>query len=76
MSHKFYYEKVIEDNLILRYSYDKDTLPSIREYCKDKEHKRYKEIPYELLFDFTKEGLKELMNCNYLVDFRDLEKNT
>ncbi len=80
MNHKFYSEKIIDeiaemirDNLIFRYSYDEDALPSIREYCKDKGRKRYKKIPYELLFDFTKEGLKELINCDFLYDFRDLE---
>ena len=80
MSHKLYYEKAIEeiiemikDNLILKYSYDEEAMPSLKEYCKDKVHKRYKEIPYELLFNFTKEGLKELINCDFLYDFRDLE---
>ena len=80
MNHKLYYEKaideiaeIIKDNLIINYCFNDDSLQSLRKYCKDKEHKRYKEIPYELLFDFTKEGLKELINCDFLYDFRDLE---
>ena len=80
MNHKLYYEKamdeiveMIRDNLILKYCFTDDALLSLKEYCKDKEGKRYKEIPYELLFDFTKEGLKELINCDFLYDFRDLE---
>ena len=80
MNHKCYYEKVIDEiilllknNLILFYNYNDQALLELKKYCQDKAHKRYKPIYYSDLVFFTEEALNELINCDYFYDFRDIE---
>lgn len=80
MNQKYYYEKVIDeiiemikDNLILQYNYNDSSLLSLKDYCKDKVRKRYKQLSYNWLVFFTEEALAELSNSDYLYDFRDLD---
>lgn len=77
---KFYHEKVIDeiigiikDNLILKYNYDDNSLPNLKEYCKKRSNKRYQLLSNDLLIYFTEESLSELINCDFLYDFRPLE---
>ncbi len=77
---KCYHEKVIEeiiqmlkDNLILIYNFQEDTLKNIREYCLEKAHAKYKNLDYATLVYFTEEALTELINTDFLYDFRDID---
>ncbi len=77
---KCYHEKIIDEileilknNLILIYNFHDHTLPNIREYCLDHVHTRYKHLDYGTLIYFTEEALTELINTDYLYDFRDIE---
>ena len=80
MNHKWYYEKVIDeiivllkDNLIVLYNYNDQALLELKNFCQNKIHKRYKPLCYDDLVFFTKEALYELINCNYFYDFRDMD---
>ena len=80
MNHKWYYEKVIDeiilllkDNLILLYNYNNQALLELKKYCQDKAHKRYKPMHYRDLVFFAEEALSELINCDYFYDFRDID---
>ncbi len=77
---KSYYEYVIDDimslirdNLILLYNYNEEALINIRKYCNEHSHKSYKPIDYYTLNYFTDEALAEIINCDFLYDFRDIE---
>ncbi len=65
--------KIIIDNLEIIYWYNRDTLNNIRDYCIKHDHKRYKPLDYSTLIKFVHEALNEIINCNYLYDFRDIE---
>ena len=80
MNKKPYYEKVIDevlemikDNIHIYYNYNNIMFPDIKEYCKDKYHKKYEILPYNQLLFFTEEVLADLINCPYLYDFRELD---
>lgn len=80
MNRKPYYEKIIDevlemikDNIHTYYNYNDNMFPDIKEYCKDKYHKRYELLPYNKLLFFTEEVLADLINCPHLYDFRELE---
>lgn len=64
---------LIKDNLKLQYNYNDDALINIRAYCKKRVHKPYEPLDYNTLIYFCEEALAELINCDYLFDFRDLE---
>lgn len=77
---KFYHEyvineilEIIKDNLILKYNYDDNALINIRKYCYERAHKRYKKLDYQTLIYFVEEALAELINADFLYDFRDIE---
>lgn len=82
MIEKYYYENVIDEileimktNLLLYYRNSNDTFPYLKEFCSDKEDSKikYKNLSYSKLLFFTEEALAELLNCDYLYDFRALE---
>ena len=80
MNHKWYYEKVIDeiilllkDNLILLYNYNDQALLELKKFCQDKAHKRYKPLCYSDLVFFAEKALNELINCDYFYDFRDMD---
>ena len=80
MNHKWYYEKVIDeiilllkDNLILLYNFNDQALLELKKFCQDKAHKRYKPMHYRDLVFFAEEALSELINCDYFYDFRDID---
>lgn len=77
---KFYHEyvideilEIIKDNLILKYNYCDDALINIRNYCNKRAHKRYKKLDNNSLIYFVEEALAELVNSDFLYDFRDIE---
>lgn len=77
---KCYHEKVIDeilqilkDNLILLYNYKEDSLINIRKFCFKKAHSRYKSLDYNMLIYFVEEALADLINTDFLYDFRDIE---
>lgn len=65
--------KIITDNLIVLYNYDDDALINIRKYCHERFNKRYKPLDYPTLVSFTEESIAELINYDFLYDFRDIE---
>ena len=80
MNHKCYYEKVIDeiilllkDNLILLYNYNDQALLDLKKFCQNKAHKRYKPLCYSDLVFFAEKALNELINCDYFYDFRDID---
>lgn len=77
---KFYHEyvideilRIIKDNLILLYNYDKNALINIRKYCTKRVHNKYSLLDNSTIIYFTEEALAELVNSNFLYDFRDIE---
>ena len=76
----FYHEKLIDemvqmirDNLIILYNHDKDSLISVKKYCKDKLDEEYKPLHYEELVYLVDESLADLINTPFFYDFRPLE---
>lgn len=65
--------KIIKDNLILLYNYHDDALINIRKFCSESTHKRYSHLDNSTVIFFTEEALAELINCDFLYDFRDIE---
>lgn len=65
--------QIIVDNLELLYNYNDEALINIRKYCLERTHKRYKPLDYITLIYFTEEALAELINTEFLYDFRDIE---
>lgn len=65
--------KIVTDNLIILYNYNDNALINIRNYCQNHAHKRYKPLDYFTLICFLEEALAEIINCNFLYDFRDIE---
>lgn len=61
---------IIKDNLLL-FLFNDSSLKDLKEYCK--KDFRYKYTPHEDLIYFVKEALFELINKDYLYDFRDIE---
>lgn len=61
---------IIKDNLLLLLLNDK-ALKELKKYCK--KDLNYKYTPYEILISFVNEALVELINKDYLYDFRDIE---
>lgn len=80
MIDKYYYEYAIDEivemiktNILLYYrNWDKKYL-DLKKYCDDKEDVKYEKIDYWNLVHFVEEVLAELINCEYLYDFRALE---
>ncbi len=64
---------MIKDNLILQYNYNDDALINIKKYCNERLHTKYKKLDNNKLVSFTEEALAELINCDYLYDFRAFE---
>lgn len=74
--HEYIFEdiaKVIKDNLMILYNYNDDALRNIKAYCQNKVHKRYQPMDYNTLIYFVEEAMAELINCDFLYDFRDIE---
>lgn len=65
--------EIIKDNLILQYNYNEDALIDIRDYCNKKAHEKYKNLDNNTLIFFVEEAIAELVNCDFLYDFRSLE---
>lgn len=65
--------KMIVDNLELLYNYNDGALINIRKYCLERMHKKYTPLDYITLIYFTEEALAELINTEFLYDFRDIE---
>lgn len=65
--------KIVVDNLELQYKFNEDALLNIRDYCMKHEHKKYKPLNYNTLILFVEEALAEIINCDFLYDFRDIE---
>ena len=77
---KYYCEYVLEeilqmikDNLILLYNYKEDALINIREYCVQKNDEKYQPLDYHTLASFADEVIAELVNTDFLYDFRDID---
>ncbi len=77
---KYYHEyvideilEIIKDNLILKYNYCDCALPNIRKYCNEITNDRYRKLDNQTAIYFVKEAINELINCNFLYDFRDLD---
>lgn len=75
-----YYENLIDeiiqmirDNLILQFNYNDEALLNIKDYCIENIEKKYKPLTYNDLLSFTEEALADLINCQYLFDFRSLD---
>ncbi len=62
--------KIIRDNLSL-FLLNDQYLPELKKYCKEEKNLKY--TPYRKLIYFTEEALCELINVDYLYDFRDIE---
>lgn len=61
---------IIKDNLLLLLNKE-NTLINLRAYCQNDSQQQY--TPYNDLIYFVKESLMELINIDYLYDFRDIE---
>ena len=64
---------MIKDHLILLYNYREDALINIREYCTQRIHKNYQPLGYKTLASFTDKAIAELVNTDFLYDFRDID---
>lgn len=64
--------QIIKDNLFLLFDFKDDALINIRDYCAKRAHKTYKHLDYDKLICFTEEALAELINTDFLYDFRDI----
>lgn len=81
MEKKSYYENIVEEiveliktNILLYYRNLDDTFLGIKKYCLEKEEdEKYQKLDYMWLLHFTEEALAELINCEFLYDFRALE---
>lgn len=65
--------QMIKDNLILLYNYKEDALINIREYCVQKNDEKYQPLDYHTLASFADEAIAELVNTDFLYDFRDID---
>lgn len=65
--------EIIKDNLILQYNYYEDSLIDIRKYCNQNAKKKYKRLDNNTLLFFVEEAIADLINCDFLYDFRSLE---
>lgn len=79
MIEKYYYEKVIDEiiemiktNIIIYYNNDMDSFLGLRKHCNDTNNSN-KDLEYYQLLYFVEETLADLINCNYLYDFRALD---
>lgn len=63
-------EKIIRDNLSL-FLLNDQYLVELKKYCKEDKDLKY--TPYQKLIYFTEEALCDLINVDYLYDFRNLE---
>lgn len=65
----------MKTNLPLYYRNSDDTFLYLKEFYFDKEDSKikYKNSNYSQLLFFTEEALTELLNRDYLYDFRELE---
>lgn len=61
---------LFRDNLKL-FLLDDNYLINLKNYCKNDLNLEY--TPYDKLIYFTEEALGDLISCDYLFDFRDLE---
>ena len=69
----FIIEEIINlfrDNLKL-FLINDNYLINLKEYCKKNLNLKY--TPYNALIYFAEEALSDLVNCEYLFDFKDLE---
>ena len=64
--------KIILDNLKL-FSLDDSKLILLKKYCKTKTDEKIKSTPNEILIEFVKESLEDLLFADYLYDFRNIE---
>ena len=44
-----------------------------KSYCKDKTDCKYKSTSYDLIIEFVEEALLDLLNTEYLYDYRDIK---
>lgn len=65
--------KMIVDNLEIMYCYKDDSLINVRNYCNQHDHKRYEPLDYRTLISFVYDAIAEIINCDFLYDFRDME---
>lgn len=79
MIDKYYYEYVIDDiieiiktNISIYYNGD-DSFFNLKELCKNKDEDTYQRLDYFVLISLVEEVLADLINCDYLYDFRALE---
>ena len=77
---KPYYESLIDDVLdVIKsyikvyYKYNDDTFISMRRHCDKNNNKLYKPLPYHQLMGFVDEVLADLINFDFLYDFRELD---
>ena len=63
---------IIEDNLKMFLLSDNKLL-KMKFYCKDKTDYKYKSTPYNLIIEFVEEALLDLLNTEYLYDYRDIK---
>lgn len=61
---------IIKDNLLLLLNRE-DSLINLKTYCQNDLQLQY--TPYNDLIYFVEESLTELINTDYLYDFRDIE---
>lgn len=61
---------IIKDNLLLLLNRE-DSLINLKKYCQNDLKLQY--TPYNDLIYFIEEALTELINTDYLYDFRDIE---
>lgn len=61
---------IIKDNLLLLLNRE-ESLINLKRYCQKDLHLKY--TPYNDLIYFVEESLTELINTDYLYDFRDIE---
>lgn len=61
---------MIKDNLLLLLNKE-GALSNLKKYCQNDLHLQY--TPYNDLIYFVEEALAELINTDYLYDFRDIE---
>lgn len=80
MTDKFYYEYAIDEiiemiktNILIYYRNWDAMYLDLKEYCNNKDGTEYKKIDYCSLVHFVEEVLAELINCDFLYDFRALE---
>ena len=62
----------IKENMLLQYNNNRDALLLLHDYCDERYDEEYLPLPYNRLLSFNEEVLAELINADFLYDFRPM----